>query len=239
MAVEQAVEAKLPVLTIDGGPNDGETLPIVKPVTTLGRGDENDIVIRGPGVSRNHAEVTISGMDVILRDLKSTNGTHVNGVDVSGTQHSLRHSDEIRLGSSKVSVVYRSDEASTVRMRVPSPAARDMGPRTGATQKAVRPRERIISYLESHPEGTDWEVLEAEAGLSGQLVRNLIAAMMRDGKIRKEGQSFFAARGPRNFCREHGLSKDMRLEGQSSSRTSPLVRGARRSFWTSRNRRAP
>jgi putative peptide zinc metalloprotease protein len=76
-------------------------MPIAKPVTSLGRGDENDIVIRGPGVSRNHAEVSISGTGVILRDLGSTNGTHVNGVDVSGTRHLLRHWDEIRLGSSE------------------------------------------------------------------------------------------------------------------------------------------
>ena len=46
---EHDVEAKLPVLTIDGGPNDGETMPIAKPVTSLGRGDENDIVIKRPG----------------------------------------------------------------------------------------------------------------------------------------------------------------------------------------------
>lgn len=183
-------------------------MPIAKPVTSLGRGDENDIVIRGPGVSRNHAEVSISGTGVILRDLGSTNGTHVNGVDVSGTRHLLRHGDEIRLGSSIVSVVYRSDDASTVRMRATGPAARDMGPRTGATQKVVRPRERILSYLESHTEGADWEVLESEAGLSGQAVVKLTAVMMGDGQIRKDGQSFFAASAPKHFCREHGQTFD-------------------------------
>ena len=215
-------------------------MPIAKPVTSLGRGDENDIVIRGPGVSRNHAEVSISGKSVILRDLGSTNGIYVNAVDVSGTQHSLRHGDEIRLGSSKVSVVYRSDEASTVRMRVPSPAARDMGPRTGATQKAVRPRERILSYLESHPEGTDWEVLEAETGLSGQVVRNLVAAMMVDGEIRKEGQSFFAARVPRHFCREHGEAFQ-RYEAGGKVLYAHVATGAwcSEKLGTSRNPRVP
>lgn len=48
---------------------------------TIGREDDNDIVIPNPEghyVSAHHAEIRIQGKDIYLKDLDSTNGTYVN-----------------------------------------------------------------------------------------------------------------------------------------------------------------
>jgi hypothetical protein len=53
-----------------------------KPLT-IGRKSDNDIVISDPGVSRYHARVEIDGNDTYLVDLSSTNGTLINGEEIS------------------------------------------------------------------------------------------------------------------------------------------------------------
>lgn len=52
----------------------------VKPVLTIGRAPDNDIVLDAPGVSRHHATLTYSnGAPPVIADAGSTNGTFVNG----------------------------------------------------------------------------------------------------------------------------------------------------------------
>ena len=63
----------------------------------LGRGSDNDVVIRDPTVSRHHAEVhgdPLAGFEVV--DRASRNGTFVNGRRVSRAR--ISESDRIQLG---------------------------------------------------------------------------------------------------------------------------------------------
>ena len=112
---------KPPVLTIDGGPDDGKTIRIDTPAMTLGRLEDNDVVVRGSGVSRTHAEIVRTDAGYCLRDLGSTNGTFVNGTSIGQPSHPLRQGDDIRLGTSKVSLVFRTDESATVTMTAVAP----------------------------------------------------------------------------------------------------------------------
>lgn len=63
-----------PVLDVDG-----RTYALSGPVTVIGRGEDADIVLDDPGVSRRHAEVRLHGQDVRVADLGSTNGTFLDG----------------------------------------------------------------------------------------------------------------------------------------------------------------
>lgn len=67
-----------------------------RPILSIGRLDENDIVIDHMGISGKHAQIALEGQSVILTDLKSTNGTFVNGQRVERVE--LRPNDWISIG---------------------------------------------------------------------------------------------------------------------------------------------
>ena len=49
----------------------------VFPAVSIGRNPENVVVVPDPEVSRNHAQLSLEGGKIILKDLKSANGTFV------------------------------------------------------------------------------------------------------------------------------------------------------------------
>lgn len=55
-----------------------QAYPLVRAITLIGRGTDADIRVEDPGVSRQHCEIVV-GNPALVRDLKSTNGTFVNG----------------------------------------------------------------------------------------------------------------------------------------------------------------
>lgn len=70
-----------------------------RPVTTIGRRSDQDIVIPHPSVSRAHARIEIAPDGATIVDLGSTNGTLVNGRVVRGARAALRTGDRIQLGT--------------------------------------------------------------------------------------------------------------------------------------------
>jgi eukaryotic-like serine/threonine-protein kinase len=60
---------------------DGTTrlIPLNKPALTLGRGDENDVVLADGQASRRHARIDCAEGKVRVTDLNSTNGTYLAG----------------------------------------------------------------------------------------------------------------------------------------------------------------
>jgi hypothetical protein len=94
-----------PYLEIDGHP-----YPLVGATTVLGRGDDADVVLDDPGVSRRHAEIRVTGegsrLRATLHDLGSTNGTFVDGERTRAVQ--LGEGASITLGRTRA--VYRSGD---------------------------------------------------------------------------------------------------------------------------------
>jgi pSer/pThr/pTyr-binding forkhead associated (FHA) protein len=68
-------------LIADSGPEKGQHIPLTER-TEVGRALDCDISILEPALSRKHAELWPEGDELILRDLGSANGTHVNGEKV-------------------------------------------------------------------------------------------------------------------------------------------------------------
>ncbi len=62
----------------------------------VGRSQECEVHIDNLGVSRRHCEIVRDGRVFVVRDLKSNNGTFVNGRRV--TAHNLNSGDEISIG---------------------------------------------------------------------------------------------------------------------------------------------
>lgn len=94
--------AGLPTATLVAA---GGEYPLARGTTRLGRGADADIRIDDPGVSRHHCEIVISSAGAVLHDLGSTNGTYVDGVQISEVR--LHDGAIIRLGST--SLTFRSE----------------------------------------------------------------------------------------------------------------------------------
>ena len=65
----------------------------------FGREQENDVVVADPVVSRFHAEIRQEADGYILVDRGSSNGTQVNGAQI--TTHRLQAGDEFQIGNQK------------------------------------------------------------------------------------------------------------------------------------------
>ena len=73
-------------------------------ITSLGRGEENDILIADPAVSRRHAQIRESHGHFTLSDIGSKSGTYLNGRRLRAPQV-LQNRDEITLGDTVLKFV--------------------------------------------------------------------------------------------------------------------------------------
>lgn len=84
-------------IVIRRGPKLNQMFRLEKDVVTLGRDVANDIAINDPEVSRYHLRLLKRGDAYALEDLGSTNGTQINGEQVSEVKQ-LKNGDTIMLG---------------------------------------------------------------------------------------------------------------------------------------------
>ena len=59
------------------------TFSVAEKDAVVGRESGLQVAVPADGVSRQHAKITWDGVSYWIEDLKSTNGTFVNGVDVA------------------------------------------------------------------------------------------------------------------------------------------------------------
>lgn len=77
--------------------------------TTVGRVEDNIFQIPDASVSSHHCEIILKGNDVVIRDLNSTNGTFINGQQI--TEAILKPSQILRLG--QIEVRLEGDQSAT------------------------------------------------------------------------------------------------------------------------------
>ena len=82
---------------------EGKRHPLVASRTVIGRGSDADITISDAGTSRKHVEILWDGERAVVRDLKSTNGTMLNGRPVS--EAALAPDSTITIG--RTDIVFR------------------------------------------------------------------------------------------------------------------------------------
>ena len=97
--------------------------------TTLGRRPYNDIVIDNLAVSGEHAVLLMTGNEVYLEDLNSTNGTYVNGKAVK--KQLLQNSDTVEIGKYKIKYINEAPGAGFEKTMIFKPGAVGM-PAPGA-----------------------------------------------------------------------------------------------------------
>jgi pSer/pThr/pTyr-binding forkhead associated (FHA) protein len=75
--------------------NGTQVFPLTKSVITIGRMEDNDLIIQEPQISRYHAKLDAEHGQFNLTDLDSTGGTSINGTRI--THKILNHGDVISL----------------------------------------------------------------------------------------------------------------------------------------------
>ena len=72
-----------PWLVVTSGPQAGDAFDLGPGELILGREEGSAICLRDPRVSHHHALLRRGGDQVVIEDLRSTNGTRVNGARIS------------------------------------------------------------------------------------------------------------------------------------------------------------
>jgi pSer/pThr/pTyr-binding forkhead associated (FHA) protein len=92
--------------------SDNEMVKLADLGTTIGRDPTNDVILHDDKmVSRSHAEIVCRNEQWYLIDLRSRNGTLVNGR--AAQRHPLREGDVIGIGSARFEFVQESDPHDT------------------------------------------------------------------------------------------------------------------------------
>jgi len=115
--------------------------------SVIGRDQANAVAVPVEGVSRMHARIRFDGKSYWLEDLKSTNGTFLNGQAV--TRERLRHLDVITLGRELdlVFVVRASPEVQKFQAIVRASLVRETG---DATPYDIAPGEITLGRAPSN-----------------------------------------------------------------------------------------
>ena len=90
-------------LVIVEGHSAGMEYTLTAAYSVIGRDKDADVMLKDPLVSRQHAVVIYHDGSYVLKDLDSTNGTHLAGASVK--QASLRHGDTFTVGTTTLQFV--------------------------------------------------------------------------------------------------------------------------------------
>jgi len=94
----------------------GDPIPLLKTTLTVGRRESCDIVLRFPNVSGEHCELSLADGFWSVKDLRSSNGTKVNGTRV--TEQRLRPGDKLAIAKHEFEISYNP-----AKLGAPAPMA--------------------------------------------------------------------------------------------------------------------
>lgn len=150
---------------------------------TIGRKPTNDLQLDADGVSKEHAAIATVGNDQILEDLRSTNGTFINGRRVE--RHILQNNDVVTISAYQLKYINQKarpdmdfDKTMMISALGGGPEDRE-GPRTVAQVATAIPTARQVKT--SFPLGGVKSVVGAHAGQEIELTR-VLAAFGKSGE---------------------------------------------------------
>jgi pSer/pThr/pTyr-binding forkhead associated (FHA) protein len=150
----------MPFLTVLEGKNRGERFPLTERVV-IGRDDRAEVKLDDAAISRRHARVYRSGDRYFVVDLRSSNGTQLNGETVQS--HPLRVGDLIRVGESLLRFELDEAGSGSTSAGATRPARPLVQPRADS---ALSPRPETLTVTTPTPSrDPDKEVVEERGEL--------------------------------------------------------------------------
>ena len=132
------------ILKVIGGKNDGRQIKIAVPRFIIGRGETAHLRPSSDLVSREHCEIVIGDGVVHISDLKSRNGTYVNGLKLDG-RHKVNSGDSLRVGRMQFEVIVDHALAGAKKPKVKGVV--EAATRTAKTKKKMSLEESISDWL--------------------------------------------------------------------------------------------
>ena len=81
----------------------GQEIPLQEGTYLLGRGEDCQISIPDAGISKKHAELEVDEEGVFIQDLKSSNGTFLNGVKIQ--ESGIQNKDKVSLSQTTFDII--------------------------------------------------------------------------------------------------------------------------------------
>jgi transcriptional regulator with GAF, ATPase, and Fis domain len=178
----------LRVFPIVGSPR---TIPVHKPVTTLGKALGNDVALQGDGVAEHHIQVLFDGRDFNLEEVDRNADIKINGKKKRRAR--LVHGDRLELGSAEVAFSMFSEPMPRASE---SPAEENAGPDLSSVQKLHAFSEKLMARgtLDEVLEAMLDDIVELTGGDRGALL------LVNDGAAKEDRR--FTVRAARNVRRE-------------------------------------
>ena len=130
----------------------GQEFNLTAAATTIGRGSNCDITIPGTHLSRQHAEISIKGTRLHVRDLASANGTYLNDTRIS--EAFARPGDRLRLDVYSFRIIGPEVDDKKTRVR----------PRPGSRRKSAGDTPAAEPKLEPKLEPKQWKMRSTSPG---------------------------------------------------------------------------
>ncbi len=162
-----------PKLVAIAGPQQGTTYPLSDESTSIGRDSSSWIPLTDASASRKHCLITRNNDHFEIADLKSRNGTFVNGIPIQ--KHRLSHGDRIELGGSSFLFLLQDEESppsplmdpalemlSTTRFRVEDTLylhPEKLLSALPSSEKIARALEALLNLAQSLQKISEWESL--------------------------------------------------------------------------------
>ncbi len=119
------------------GPQAGQIIELKIGRNLIGRSPHCDVKILSSGVSKEHSELHVTKEKITVVDLKSSNGTFVNGIKVQSNV--IRLGDKISIHDIILDIVPAQQERAVARAQVPQPVQYSMSPPAMPSQGVPAP----------------------------------------------------------------------------------------------------
>jgi len=131
-------------LRVVGGKNNGREIAIKVSKFIIGRGEKAHLRPSSDLVSRHHCAIRVRDGKVTIQDLKSRNGTYVNGEKIDGV-HLAQTGDKLRIGRLQLEMVIDVAAAGAKR-----PVVKDVAAAAARTAATKSPKQTLEDSI------TDW-----------------------------------------------------------------------------------
>ncbi len=145
----------MPTLFVIRGADQGTRFELTEAALQMGRDASNTIQFHDTEVSRQHAEIRRIDGDYVISDLRSSNGTFVNGERIE--QHRLVSGDQVQVGCTLMLYTGPAEETPEELAKIVSiGAAAEIGDRSRIVRSFTQQEGSRIFDFQSNVPQTSW-----------------------------------------------------------------------------------